>query len=48
VADWLSRHGIEVTRLETKGYGKGKPKYPNTSDENRARNRRVEIVIVDK
>jgi outer membrane protein OmpA-like peptidoglycan-associated protein len=46
VADWLRNHGIEAARLATKGYGKSKPKYPNTSDDSRARNRRVEIVVV--
>jgi outer membrane protein OmpA-like peptidoglycan-associated protein len=46
VAAWLSRHGIEGARLQTVGYGKTKPRVPNTSDGNRARNRRVEIVVV--
>jgi outer membrane protein OmpA-like peptidoglycan-associated protein len=46
VAAWLSRHGIEGSRLQTVGYGKTKPMVPNTSEENRARNRRVEIVVV--
>lgn len=46
VADWLKGHGVAASRLETKGYGKLKPRYPNTTEENRARNRRVEIVVV--
>ncbi len=46
VADWLRGHGITASHLETKGYGKLKPRYPNTTEENRARNRRVEIIVV--
>ncbi len=46
VAAWLSRHGIAGSRLQTVGYGKTKPRVPNTSEANRARNRRVEIVVV--
>jgi len=46
VAAWLNRHGIESSRLQTVGYGKTKPRVPNTSEANRARNRRVEIVVV--
>jgi len=46
VADWLKGHGIAASRMETKGYGILKPRYPNTTEENRARNRRVEIIVV--
>ncbi len=46
VAGWLSRHGIPTSTLATKGYGKIKPRYANTTGENRARNRRVEIIVV--
>ncbi len=46
VAGWLSQHGIKASLLQTVGYGKMRPRYPNTTDENRARNRRVEIVIL--
>ncbi|MHB8730340.1 MAG: OmpA family protein [bacterium] len=45
VAAWLRAHGVSATLLQTHGYGKLKPRYPNTNDDNRARNRRVEIVI---
>ncbi len=47
VADWLQQHGLESSRLQTKGYGKAKPKFPNTSESNRAKNRRVEINVID-
>ena len=45
VADWLQRAGIQTSRITTKGYGKTQPVVPNTSDANRARNRRVEISV---
>ena len=47
VAAWFRSHGIEASRIEEKGYGKANPEYPNTTEENRARNRRVEIVVVE-
>lgn len=47
VVDYLIQNGIEQTRLLAKGYGKRKPLVPNTSDDNRARNRRVEMKIFD-
>ncbi len=46
VANWLAKHGVDVPRLQSKGYGKGKPKYPNDTEENRSRNRRVEISVL--
>ncbi len=45
VAQWMLQQGIPGARVTPTGYGKGKPRYPNTTEENRARNRRVEIVI---
>ena len=38
-----SSYGIEGKRLVAKGYGDAKPVAPNTSDENKAKNRRVEL-----
>jgi len=46
VAVWLTQHGIQPSLLQTVGYGKMKPRVPNTTEENRARNRRVEIIVV--
>jgi outer membrane protein OmpA-like peptidoglycan-associated protein len=45
VAAWLKAHGSDPARIEAKGYGKLRPKYPNTTAANRARNRRVEIFV---
>lgn len=42
VVAYLVANGVPETRLEAVGYGKTKPQLPNTSDENRARNRRIE------
>ncbi|EXJ22392.1 Flagellar motor rotation protein MotB [Alkalibacterium sp. AK22] len=39
-------HGIDPDRLSAKGYGEYRPIVPNDSVENRALNRRVNIVIV--
>jgi outer membrane protein OmpA-like peptidoglycan-associated protein len=47
VATWFREHGVETSRLTAKGLGKSNPKVPNTSDANRAQNRRVEISVQD-
>lgn len=47
VAAWLSQHQVAQARLKTEGFGKKDPRYPNTNEEARAHNRRVEIVILD-
>jgi outer membrane protein OmpA-like peptidoglycan-associated protein len=44
VMDWLVANGIGAARLSSQGYGLKKPVAPNDTEENRARNRRVEIV----
>src|SRR6188472_3206150 len=41
----LTRLGIAATRVSAKGYGPDQPLAPNVSDANRARNRRVQVVI---
>ena len=43
VKKWLTDHGVAASRLTTAGYGDEKPLVPNTTDVNRARNRRVEL-----
>jgi OOP family OmpA-OmpF porin len=43
VLDYLVNNGIDPQRLSWQGYGETQPAYPNTSEENRAKNRRVEL-----
>ena len=43
----LVGNGINENRLTAKGYGASKPLAPNDSEENRALNRRTEMVIID-
>ncbi len=47
VIQYLFENGIGNNRLVSKGYGKRVPLVPNTSEENRALNRRVEMKILD-
>lgn len=42
VATYLAGTGLSATRFTAVGYGESKPKVPNTSDENRRLNRRIE------
>jgi len=43
VKDWLIAHGVAGSRMTSAGYADTRPLMPNTSDENRFRNRRVEL-----
>lgn len=43
VAAWLTSHGIDESRLVAKGYGDSEPVADNTTEEGRAKNRRVEL-----
>jgi outer membrane protein OmpA-like peptidoglycan-associated protein len=45
VAKYLFEKNIEPTRISTKGYGSSKPRVPNTTEENKSKNRRVSFVI---
>ena len=47
VRNYLIESGIDPEIITTEGYGKSSPREPGTSPEARARNRRVEIAIVD-
>lgn len=44
----LVRAGVAPDRLVAKGYGMSKPLAPNLNAQNRARNRRVEFVIIER
>jgi outer membrane protein OmpA-like peptidoglycan-associated protein/tetratricopeptide (TPR) repeat protein len=48
VYEYLIENGIIPARLSYKGYGESKPLVPNTSEENRAKNRRTVFVIKSK
>jgi len=48
VANYLVEKGIPLDRIEVLGYGESRPKYPNTTEEGRAKNRRVEIKLVKR
>jgi chemotaxis protein MotB len=47
VAFLIESGGIDPTRLSAAGYGQFHPRVPNTSSENRARNRRIDLVVLD-
>jgi lipid-binding SYLF domain-containing protein len=44
VMDWLATNGVDKGRLNAKGYGEARPVAKNSTEEGRARNRRVELV----
>ena len=45
VASYLVSQGVARDRLEIQYYGETQPKYPNDTEENMAKNRRVEFAI---
>jgi len=47
VRDYLVEAGLDSSIITTRGYGKSSPRVPATTPEARAKNRRVEIGIVD-
>ena len=48
VRKYLIQHGIEATRLVARGYGMDRPLVPNTTARNRALNRRVQFLRIEK
>lgn len=44
--DRLAAGGVEASRVEVKGYGASLPVAPNTTNLNRAKNRRVDVILV--
>ncbi|TVQ71114.1 MAG: OmpA family protein, partial [Balneolaceae bacterium] len=47
VLHYLVLFGVDPERLNARGYGASRPVAPNDTDENKARNRRVELVRLD-
>lgn len=48
IVTYLTYKGIDNHRLVAKGFGESNPIVPNDSNENRAKNRRVELKIIGK
>jgi OmpA-OmpF porin, OOP family len=44
VVAWLTAHGVAADRLKAQGFGQTKPVADNSSDDGKAKNRRVELV----
>ncbi|HKO94739.1 MAG TPA: carboxypeptidase regulatory-like domain-containing protein, partial [Polyangiaceae bacterium] len=47
VRDWLIKAGVDSERLSAVGYGTSRPLAPNITAANRAKNRRVELMILE-
>ena len=47
IVNWLADHGVDRTRLAAAGYGESRPIADNSTEQGRARNRRVEIVRIE-
>ena len=45
VYDLMIKTGVPANRMTVVGYGKTRPRFPNDSEANRLKNRRVEVVI---
>lgn len=48
VRDYLVAEGIDADRLSVRGYGEERPAVSNSSDENRRKNRRVELIVLER
>ncbi|MBI5743179.1 MAG: OmpA family protein [Elusimicrobia bacterium] len=46
VIDYLTKKGVPPERLTAFGYGEFRPAAPNDSEENKAHNRRIEMIIM--
>lgn len=46
ILDKLTAGGVESSRVEIKGYGASLPVAPNTTNLNRAKNRRVDLILI--
>ena len=48
MVDHLVKQKVDADRLSWKGYGKSRPVADNSSEEGRARNRRVEFTVLER
>jgi outer membrane protein OmpA-like peptidoglycan-associated protein len=48
ISSYLINRGVSERQLVWNGYGQTRPIAPNDTEENRARNRRVELIILEK
>ena len=48
VRDYLTSKGVRASRLTSRGYGESRPIASNDTEEGRAENRRVEMVVLDR
>jgi OOP family OmpA-OmpF porin len=48
VKDYLNSKGVRASRLTARGYGESRPVASNDTDEGRAENRRVELIVLDR
>lgn len=48
VRAWLVQHGVPADKLVARGFGQEKPLVPNVTAGNRARNRRVQFIILER
>jgi len=48
VQDYLVSKGVRASRLTAKGYGESMPVASNDTEEGRAENRRVELIVLDR
>lgn len=46
VVNWLIEKGVDKEKLQYKGYGENKPRVENNTPENKALNRRTEVIIL--
>lgn len=48
VANWLFNQGVDSQRIQTSGKGSSEPVADNNTEEGKAQNRRIEIVVVEE
>jgi len=48
VVAWLTSHGVQASRLVAKGYGQDRPIAPNITTAGKAKNRRVQLIVLEQ